>query len=417
MRRNTLCNILFSLLVFLTLTKNTLAVTTMLSDIPESINSESFTIKVTISGANTGTNYLKIDLYKPSTTNYFGETFNGLGWYSESDPIQYFSINVQSEADWSGEIQGKIGSPNANQYDGVGDYKLRVRRYTSSGNYSSTEANNSSVDININALPLIVSPTLTQQESPKPEVSNEQLISPTQSVTYANIYISEVMVEPESGDNEWLEIYNANNIEVILNNWYIDDTANSGSTPKQFSLTIQPQAYGSFELVSSIFNNDGDSVSLLDYNKKEVDSFQYESSVKGKTLGRINLNNDNFCVQNKTKNNLNSDCLILVPSATGKSNQVPTLTNIISRSSSITLSPTLTNPQTTTLKSRQLFPTQDTNLVSPVETKSEILGVQTETKTNQKNQNKSLITLLTSLSFSYSTLAIISLLFKIKIGL
>ena len=62
------------------------------------------------------------------------------------------------------------------------------------------------------------------------------------------MYLSEVMVQPESGNNEWIEVYNANEFEVALDNWYIDDLENAGTTPKQLPLTIPAKSYVSYDL-------------------------------------------------------------------------------------------------------------------------------------------------------------------------
>lgn len=406
-----LYRLILILIVYLCFVKSVVAVTTTISNIPESITTESFKVKVTISGASAGTNYLRIDLYKPNSTNYFGETFNGLGWYSDNDYTQYYSINIESGNEWTGEFQGKIGNPNLTQYEGPGIYKLRVRRYTSSGNYSSTEANNAAVDININS-PLILTITPpTESPSPYPEIP-EQLISPTLTPqTYGNVYISEVMIDPETGNNEWVELYNANGFEINLVNWLIDDTENSGSTPKKFTLTIPSNNYSSVDLTGSVFNNGGDSVRLLDFTGKEIDSFQYQSSEKNKTLGRSALDNDNFCLQNPSKNNPNSGCISLITSnakQTTSNTPIPTISEIL-------LTP-LVSSQTAAITYPFKFPIFKQMPVEKIEenTDSEVLGISFENNPPISAKNQALISSLTFASFSYSLLSIISILYKLK---
>ncbi len=153
------------------------AVTTTVTDVPSSISSDSFTVTVSISGASSGTNYLRIDLYKESTTNYFGETYNNASWYSESDHTQYFPVSIQSGTDWTGSVQGRMGSPTSTEYDGSGTYKLRVRRYTSSGNYTASEANNNAVTIAIN----VPTPTSTPTRTPTPTKTPTPTPTPIQS--------------------------------------------------------------------------------------------------------------------------------------------------------------------------------------------------------------------------------------------
>lgn len=100
-----------------------------------------------------------------------------------------------------------------------------------------------------------VQPTQTAEPLPTPVLS----ISPTGNeiiINYSNIYISEVMPNPLSGEHEWIELYNNNDYDIKLNNWYIDDIENGGSSAKLFSLAILSKQYGIIELSSSMFNND-----------------------------------------------------------------------------------------------------------------------------------------------------------------
>ncbi|MBI4226575.1 lamin tail domain-containing protein [Candidatus Roizmanbacteria bacterium] len=428
---------LISLIYFLNV-KNALAVTTSISNPPQSISAEPFTIKVTVSGASTGINYLRIDLYKPSTTNYFGETFNGLSWYSGSDHSQYYSIAIQSGIDWSSEIQGKVGNPNSTQYDGPGTYKLRVRRYTSSGNYNTTEANNSAVDVNINLS--LISPTplatpttsiLTPTDTPIPipspiisptisEESNSSQPIPTPQ-SYPNIFLSEVMVYPESNTNEWLEIYNDNDFSISLDSWYIDDLENGGTTPKKFSIYISAKSYGVYELSTSMFNNDGDSVRLLDFDQKELDSFQYQSSEKGKTLGRTSFDTDNFCLQTPSKNTLNSPCINPTATLTAKStpsSSTPTVvpTNTPTKTATLTTRPSKAISTITPAKF-SLF-TQDQSPTSELseEINDEVLGITAQNINPIGTSTRALLSSLSFASFAYSLLVIISILLKMKMG-
>lgn len=114
-------------------------VTITTSNIPSTITDESFTINVSVSGASAGTNYLRIDLYKENTTNYFGETYNNTSWYGGSTGTQYFPITIVSGQTWSGTVQGKVGTPTSTEYLGSGAYKLKIRRYTSSGSPTSND--------------------------------------------------------------------------------------------------------------------------------------------------------------------------------------------------------------------------------------------------------------------------------------
>lgn len=147
------------------------------------------------------------------------------------------------------------------------------------------------------------------------DISFQQIdpISPTISVVptpttvnpITGVTISEAMVNPNSGESEWVELYNRNDYEVNLENWFIDDIENGGASPKQINIIIQPRSYSSIDLSSSLFNNNGDDVRLLDSSKNVVDSFSYEDSKVNYSIGK---NNNVFCLQKPSKNQQNNDC-------------------------------------------------------------------------------------------------------------
>ncbi len=152
-----------------------------------------------------------------------------------------------------------------------------------------------------------VSPTETPP-TPNNTPSPTQQPSPAPRTDYNKIYISEVMVAPKSGDGEWVELYNGNDFEVVLTNWYLDDRENEGSPPRVFTTMIPPFSYVAVELTAQIFNDSGDTVRILNFNKVEKDSFEYKSSSKGTTLGRSDFSLDTFCEQSPTKNAKNAPC-------------------------------------------------------------------------------------------------------------
>lgn len=159
--------------------KQVQAVSVTITNFPSSISSDSFTVNVSVLGASSGTNYIRVDLYKEGTQNYFGETYNGNDWYSGSDGKQYFPITIiDSKSTASASLQARIGVPNSSDYDGQGSYKMRIRRYTSSGGQGSEDANNSAVSISINVPTLTSIPT----NSPTPKPTN----TPTPTVKLTN---------------------------------------------------------------------------------------------------------------------------------------------------------------------------------------------------------------------------------------
>lgn len=149
----------------------------------------------------------------------------------------------------------------------------------------------------------IPSPTLSVTSSPTPTPT------PTPaSPSYTGIYISEVLVAPTSAEHEWVELYNDNDYEATLYNWYLDDEENQGSSPKEFTFTLPPKSYRVIKLVTNIYNNAGDIVRLLDSNKNLKHSFHYFYSEKGKTWGVDSNENLEYCIQLPTPEIQNIGC-------------------------------------------------------------------------------------------------------------
>jgi len=117
------------------------------------------------------------------------------------------------------------------------------------------------------------------------------------------------MVSPHSGEYEWVELYNGNDFDVTLTNWYIDDMANGGSSPRLFTLTVPKEGYGIVDLLSGIFNNSDDSVRLLDNASVLKHEFSYTFSEKGYTWGAQNKTFTSYCIQSPTRNANNSGCI------------------------------------------------------------------------------------------------------------
>src|SRR5260221_7581930 len=181
-------------ILFIALTKNVLAVSLTVSNFPSSISSEMFNVDVLITGASTGTNYLRIDLYKDGTTNYFGETYNGSDWYSGSDGKSYFPVQIQNSSG-SATLQAQIGNPNLTNYPGPGTYKLKIRRYTSSGSQSSNDTQILS-EIQITYATPTPTPSPTPSPTPIPTATSIPTATATHTPTPTPIKTSTPTVKP-----------------------------------------------------------------------------------------------------------------------------------------------------------------------------------------------------------------------------
>ncbi len=176
--------ILIAFLLLFFFARPAFAVTVAITNYPSAVGIDSFLINVSILGASPGTNFIRVDFYKDGTSNYFGETFNNSDWYSGSDGKQYFPITIiDSKSTASASLQTRIGSPNSNEYNGPGAYRMRVRRYTNSGGQGSEDPMLSSVPININ----IPTNTLTPTISPTFQPTSTSIPTPTLSPTSTKI--------------------------------------------------------------------------------------------------------------------------------------------------------------------------------------------------------------------------------------
>ena len=258
-------------------------------------------------------------------------------------------------------------------------------------------------------------PTLILISTIGPTISPTILAPSSSPTTYPlqltidNIYISEVMVDPITGEKEWIEIYNDNDSLASLNGWYIDDLENAGSSPKIFSLEINAKSYAVYNLTSSMFNNDEDNVRLLDFDKKLKDDFEYSKTEQGKTLGRANLDSDDFCLQEPSKGYVNNSCINPTPTLITPTNKIESSVIIPPTKKVITQKAQTNITQTTPNLTKQNY----SYLISPYSESqsSNILGV-----SRKINKNVLLPDLLLLISASYSLLTISSILFKIKLS-
>lgn len=187
--------------------KPAFAVSTTIIQSPSSVSDEVFAITVSISGATAGTNYLRADLYLPDSKNYFGETDNTQAWYGGSDGKQYYPVTILSGEPTIATISARLGEPSLTDYPGPGLYKLRIRRYTSSGNQGSEDPQ--PVDISLTKTYPSPSPTPTPSPTTQPSPSLTPTPSPSPSVPSPipsaipspkpSVFSSPGLASPESG--------------------------------------------------------------------------------------------------------------------------------------------------------------------------------------------------------------------------
>ncbi|MCR4329744.1 MAG: lamin tail domain-containing protein [Candidatus Roizmanbacteria bacterium] len=130
--------------------------------------------------------------------------------------------------------------------------------------------------------------------------------TPTPYIQIQNIYLNEFMPNPSDGP-EWVELYNGNDTDVSLTNWYIDDAENAGSSPYLFSVSIGKKSFATVQLKSAMLNNTGDTVRLLDPLKQEVDTINYTASEEDKSISK--QVSGAWCTTNATHGYENDDCI------------------------------------------------------------------------------------------------------------
>ncbi len=176
----------------------------------------------------------------------------------------------------------------------------------------------------------------------------------------SSLKINEFFPHPLTGNKEWVEFYNPDNLDLL--NYYLDDdpdfTSDSGSSSKKSLSEINNSnlLYPYFEC-SSFLNNDGDYVVLFSPTGEIIDQYKYENDYGSEvSIGRSPDGVGEITVlSNSTKGCENS----LPPTLT------PTLTPTFTVTPSPTKTPTATNTKSPT---KTPTPTRSSNTTKLVTT-------------------------------------------------
>ena len=329
------------------------------SDAPSTIDGEtSFEVDVSLTSAPANrTYYLRAVFYEEGKTQYFGYTFNHEdNWHkSSSEHTKFLKITTDETKSWSGKLKVKADISDS-AFKGTGDYSFKIGRYTEGGSLS---WHDNSITITINVQPTSTptptptsTPTPTPTSTPTPPASTSTPTptssptpsttpTPTTSTDYpSGIILTEFMPDPDTDEQEWVEIKNTGSSEAILTNWQIDDIADGGGSPRDFSATISSGGYHKIEISGWLFNNAGDSVRLLKPDDTLVDETSYSYSNDGVSWVKVD---DNWCeAESSTPGEANSSCRASsastpTPTSNPASTLTPTLTPSISASASADL--------------------------------------------------------------------------------
>lgn len=128
------------------------------------INKE-FEIDVVLSNLTDPTHFLSIALHKNSGDPYFGQTQKGDNWIEADDSnCKSFPGVTISEGSWSGKLKGKINYNEKDFDNSLGNYILKVFKYTDSCNKS--DSNDLTVELFDSNPPLTATPVPTNTPGP-----------------------------------------------------------------------------------------------------------------------------------------------------------------------------------------------------------------------------------------------------------
>ncbi|OGD86762.1 hypothetical protein A2Z23_02810 [Candidatus Curtissbacteria bacterium RBG_16_39_7] len=215
-------------------------------------------------------------LQSPSSGSTTTDTSPTLSWSWTSictSSGSCFRVQVDDQSDFS--------SPNKDYYTsntsyspqlGIGTWYWRVKAKDASNNWSEwSSVWNFSISQDS-------SPTSTPNATPTSVPTSTQT-PPTQ--TSGTVELSEFMPNPEDG-KEWVEVHNPSGQATDISEYKIDDIE-GGSSPFTIpgGTIVNPGSYFVFYFDSQRFNNDGDSVRLLDPSGQVKESYSYQDSQKG----------------------------------------------------------------------------------------------------------------------------------------
>ena len=128
-------------------------------------------------------------------------------------------------------------------------------------------------------------PKPTTRIKPTHTAPSEKEAAPPSGAT--SLVLNEFLAAPDSGNPEWVELYNVGSEPVHLAGWQIDDGEAGGKPIKLPAATIQPQQWYQFELSSTLLNNSGDQVRLLAPDGRVIDQATYPSTTKNRSYSRM----------------------------------------------------------------------------------------------------------------------------------
>jgi len=203
-------------------------------------------------------------------------TLNLVGWHIGDNTTSLKDINITIDPNSYGVVDLKTNR-FLNNDDGDS-----VRLVDSNGDeiyslkYENSEKGLSIALVNGNWI--FSNPTKGEKNFVEEVIEEEQKEEEEKESYPDNILITEFFACPNSGDSEWIELYNENDFKASLVGWKVDDV-DGGSSPKIFSADIDKKSY--YKVEYSGLNNSGDEVRLLNPDGDVVDNATYGGCLKG----------------------------------------------------------------------------------------------------------------------------------------
>ncbi len=240
----------------------------------------------------------------------------------------------------------------------------------------------------------------------------------------AALKINEIYPAPESGEYEWVEVYNDENKTIDITGDYITDDTSISSHKLKFDVNEIP-ALGFLIATTSgsvLNNNDGDSAILRNASGDVIESIAYSGSFNSEK-SYFRCGDGWFISTVITKNAANdSACLALTPTPTSTPTPTITPTSQPTATPKPTATPTVTaKALATAVPTKKPTPTAKPTL-STVATPSAtvkhlnatttpaVLGTKTE-KTNPLSLSK----IFAAIAFTFSLLTIAAVFLKMKV--
>ncbi|MFA5024976.1 MAG: lamin tail domain-containing protein [Candidatus Shapirobacteria bacterium] len=264
--------------------------------------------------------------------SYYYKFFGGIG---DSTSTIKTSVDLSYNSSWVNfpKFTSDLGASaiiSASAYiipeaiEGIHNFKIRIAMTTN----TSSGTTSPNYPLNVILLEPSTTPIITPTpiDSPKP-TAEEVTPLPTHKITPTispnptatgelPLIISEIMANSNTGENEWIEIYNpTNQIISLKNSCFYDASLHFRCFPE--TAVINPNSYYSHSFTSGFLNNDGDKVTFQ--NKSII----YPKSPKNVTYSR--QENNSWCFAESSRNINNNNCFVTTQVSSENNDYVPPL--------------------------------------------------------------------------------------------